>query len=79
MPIYEFRCSRCGREFEELVMRKGDVSDVVCPDCGAGNPERLMSLCVAYGKDSSGETTFSTSPSACSTCSATTCSTCSIK
>lgn len=33
MPILQYRCPQCGRQFEELVKKSGDV--VVCPDCGA--------------------------------------------
>jgi putative FmdB family regulatory protein len=45
MPIYEFSCSRCGHRFEELVgSHVGTASkDVRCPECGASNPERLVS------------------------------------
>lgn len=40
MPLYEYRCTSCEDEFEELVF--GDeVPD--CPKCGAGEPKKLMS------------------------------------
>jgi putative FmdB family regulatory protein len=32
MPILQYKCPKCGKEFEELV-KKFDV-DVICPDCG---------------------------------------------
>lgn len=32
MPILQYRCPQCGKEFEELV-KKYDVS-VTCPICG---------------------------------------------
>ncbi|MBN1945928.1 MAG: zinc ribbon domain-containing protein [Bradymonadales bacterium] len=41
MPIYEYRCLRCGDKFEEL-LRAGDP-DPVCPLCGAEKPRRLIS------------------------------------
>jgi putative FmdB family regulatory protein len=41
MPIYNYRCSGCGSEFERLV--RSD-SDVACPDCHGRELERLMSL-----------------------------------
>jgi putative FmdB family regulatory protein len=41
MPIYSYRCSGCGTEFERLV--RSD-SDVACPDCQGRDLERLMSL-----------------------------------
>ena len=40
MPIYEFVCSECGEEFEDLV----PMSDpsTVCPACGSTKANRLM-------------------------------------
>ena len=35
MPIYEFRCLRCGRTFELLKLKKGDEDvEMKCPECG---------------------------------------------
>jgi putative FmdB family regulatory protein len=42
MPIYEYKCLSCGREFEELV-RIGDTPP--CPACGKQELERLRSMC----------------------------------
>lgn len=43
MPIYEFSCSECGAEFEELTgPHVGlDAESVCCPECGASRVERL--------------------------------------
>ena len=43
MPIYEFSCKECGAEFEELTGTHVGLaaSQVRCPECGAGNAERL--------------------------------------
>jgi putative FmdB family regulatory protein len=45
VPIYEFSCSACGHRFDELVgSHVGlDVLDVVCPECGSDQVERLTS------------------------------------
>ncbi|RLC32333.1 MAG: zinc ribbon domain-containing protein [Deltaproteobacteria bacterium] len=42
MPIYEFRCKKCGRVFEYLVF-KSDEPHAPCPSCGADDAERIMS------------------------------------
>ncbi|MDR1037174.1 MAG: zinc ribbon domain-containing protein [Deltaproteobacteria bacterium] len=41
MPIYEFRCRECGREFEELVLKRDEGG--TCPSCGSGGAEKRMS------------------------------------
>jgi putative FmdB family regulatory protein len=41
MPIYEFCCRKCQHEFEELVMRKGEV--IVCPHCGSQETDKQVS------------------------------------
>jgi putative FmdB family regulatory protein len=43
MPIYEYACSRCGKAFEELVLRSSDADLVKCPGCGAREVSRQMS------------------------------------
>ena len=42
MPIYEFKCKKCGKKFEELLYGS-DCFKVVCPECGTDKPEKLMS------------------------------------
>ena len=43
MPVYEYRCSKCGVEFE--VMRQISKADdaAPCPKCGASG-EKLVSV-----------------------------------
>jgi len=41
VPIYEYKCVRCGETFEEL-LRVRDP-DPACPSCGAEKPRKLMS------------------------------------
>ena len=65
MPIYEYRCCKCGERFELLVF-PGDTP--ACKKCGAAEVEKLVSTCIARGENPTG--------SACSTCNATSCSTC---
>ena len=42
MPIYEYRCKKCGRHFEELVMNSSQK--VACPGCESERVEREFSL-----------------------------------
>ncbi len=40
MPIYAFRCTDCGHEFEELVLKVDKA--VPCPRCGSENVEKQV-------------------------------------
>lgn len=41
MPMYRYRCSRCGNEFRELRPVR-DRALVRCPGCGTGEVARLL-------------------------------------
>jgi putative FmdB family regulatory protein len=49
VPIYEFACRSCDHRFEELVGSHVGVNaeDVVCPECGSADVERLISTSYA--------------------------------
>jgi putative FmdB family regulatory protein len=50
MPLYEYRCSACGHEFEHLVLRAKER--VLCPSCGGADLERLVSRPAVSSQDS---------------------------
>lgn len=70
MPMYEFLCRKCGREFEELVFGPGD--EVACPGCGGPEVERRMST-FAFR---SGGKLSAPGGSGCSGCHSSSCSGC---
>ncbi len=43
MPIYEFTCNNCGKNFETLVMRIGGEEDVRCAECDSPNVQKRIS------------------------------------
>jgi putative FmdB family regulatory protein len=43
MPIYEYRCLGCGREFSRLILSSADADSLECPKCKGKRLERLMS------------------------------------
>jgi putative FmdB family regulatory protein len=53
MPIYEYSCPSCGREFEELI--RGDERPV-CPGCGEIRVQRQLSVPAAHSGGSADST-----------------------
>ena len=43
MPIYEYRCKRCGAISEYLIVT-GKDEDILCEDCGSSDMERILSV-----------------------------------
>ena len=54
MPIFEFRCSKCGKEFERLVFNSDDQS-VECPTCGCTETSKMLSVFSCTGLDAAAE------------------------
>lgn len=72
MPIYEYKCKKCGSQFEKLVFG-GEKPD--CPDCQSNNVCKLMSACGFVSKGEGGQT-VSSSSSSCGGCTAGSCAGC---
>ena len=47
MPIYEYECQSCMRQFQCLVMKEKEEEFLVCPHCDGSRLKRLVSR-VAY-------------------------------
>lgn len=43
MPIREYRCKKCNKRFEFLVIA-GDEEEVKCPYCGSKKVEKELSV-----------------------------------
>lgn len=43
MPLFEFRCSGCGKRFSQLIGMTADSSDPHCPKCGSTRANKLIS------------------------------------
>ncbi len=58
MPLYEYKCKKCGNSFEELVFGEEKVK---CPKCGSEEVEKLLSVFSSGGGESKTTTSSSTS------------------
>lgn len=79
MPIHEYRCKSCMRDFEELVF--GDDLPT-CPHCHSANTEKLVSRPCACRRGDGGDfgdfggASGGSSGGGCSGCSGGSCATC---
>ncbi|MXZ34360.1 MAG: zinc ribbon domain-containing protein [Acidobacteria bacterium] len=64
MPIYEYECGDCGRQFERIVYRTSSAA--TCDSCGSTRVEKRYSAFAVGASDSLG----SEAPSGCTTCGA---------
>lgn len=74
MPLYEYVCTKCGREFEELVFGDDLPS---CPECGAEETSKMMSCCARHrGAENGGDYGAPSSGGGCGGCSGGNCASC---
>ncbi len=72
MPIYTYRCKKCGKTFEFLHKSLSSKEKVVCEDCGSSSVEKTLS---SFSVSSSGGTSsFDSAPSCPSCCPGGSCS-----
>ena len=74
MPIFEFHCQSCDKNFEKLVF--GSDPQVECPHCGQAQVEKLMSACCAKVGYKFTAASNPKDGGSCTGCTATSCSTC---
>jgi len=43
MPIYEYRCNKCNREFSQLFLTRKEIGNVKCKFCNSTNLSKLLS------------------------------------
>jgi putative FmdB family regulatory protein len=70
MPLYDYKCRECSREFELLVMG-GD--EPRCPGCASAKLDKLMS---GFSVRGGAKETAGSSASSCSGCAGGSCATC---
>ncbi len=68
MPIYEFTCNKCKKDFELLVFGKNEIT---CPHCGTEDIRKKLSLFGLGGIENPVQ-----SGGSCSGCAKSSCSSC---
>ncbi|MBN1176218.1 MAG: zinc ribbon domain-containing protein [Dehalococcoidales bacterium] len=53
MPIYEYRCRKCGEGFESFRAITDSDDNVECPKCGEKGPRRTISA--VFSRNPSGK------------------------
>jgi putative FmdB family regulatory protein len=43
MPIYEYECRKCRKQFQALIMNPREGADLVCPQCNSPDLKKLIS------------------------------------
>lgn len=61
MPIYEYRCNNCGKEFSELFLKIEDAEKAKCKFCNSTNLVKLLSTFCVHQTEESRLTDFNTS------------------
>ena len=53
MPIYEYKCNKCEKIFEQLLFPSDGDGKFDCPSCGGGDTSKIMSAfsCVSSGPE----------------------------
>jgi putative FmdB family regulatory protein len=61
MPVYEYKCEKCGAKFEILRGITAENEEVKCPRCSTEKPKRLFStVCGASHGSNKGNLRFPT-------------------
>lgn len=54
MPIYEYMCKSCEKNFEKLVRTMNGQDKIACPECGSVKTVRAMSVFATRGEGAKG-------------------------
>ena len=64
MPIYEYRCRKCGKLFEKIQKVDEGGNSLKCPYCGGKKPEKVFAR---FSSSKGSESSSSCSPAGGST------------
>jgi putative FmdB family regulatory protein len=61
MPIYEYQCNRCDREFTQLILNPKEVKKIKCKFCNSNDLKKLISSFSVHQTEGSRLANFDTS------------------
>jgi len=61
MPIYEYRCNKCEKEFSQLILNPKEIGQVRCKFCNSSNLTKLLSSFSVHQTEESRLSSFDTS------------------
>lgn len=76
MPVYDYKCRKCGAEFEKFLRSLAAASTVKCEKCGSSQVTKLVSCCAISAGGKTESAGSSKSSHSCGSCSSHSCSTC---
>jgi len=53
MPIFEYQCNRCDREFAQLILNPKEAKKIRCKFCDSGDVKKLISSFSVHQTESS--------------------------
>jgi putative FmdB family regulatory protein len=65
VPIYEYTCKSCKKQFEQLVKSMSAADKVKCPECGSSQTARSLSVFAVASAESKSS---SPGPGMCGRC-----------
>lgn len=65
MPIYDYRCSDCGKTYDVFHKVREVKEDIICPECNSTEHVRLISAPSISMKGSSSSSSFSDQMPSC--------------
>ena len=76
MPVYDYKCRKCGAIFEKFLRSISAAASIKCEKCGSAKVEKMVTCCAISSGGKSENAGSSKSSHSCGSCSSHSCSTC---
>jgi len=62
MPIFDYKCKKCGKKVELIVLSSSEKGELKCPHCGSADIEKMFSSFNVGGPRDAGGSSGSSCP-----------------